>query len=221
MKKMNTRRALLVSSSVILLCMTIIVGVTYSLFTDRFSVGNHLVSGDLEISLQRTHLAYKSLDSSGILRETVDDTVHNFTDRTSNNIFGLESRDIRIAPGSYFEADLRILNDNSEDATYYSNVAFNYSVSIVLLESSPYFAEQMQVTVTDHDGNETTMRLDEAANGYVFECGRVLAGEASKDFSVRVEFLDDADYPDEFDNNLAQGDELIFDIVVTAVQATK
>lgn len=222
MKNFNKKRVLLVSSSIILLCMTIIVGVTYSLFTDQFSVGNHLVAGELEISLQRTHLAYKSLDSSGVLRETVDNTVYNFTDRSSNNIFGLHSGDIRIAPGSYFEADMRIINDNSDEANYYSNVAFDYSVSIVLLnESSMDLAKQMQVTVTDHEGKSTTMRLDEAANGYVFECGTVLAGEVSKDFSVRVEFLDDVDYPDEFDNDLAQADQVIFDLVVSAVQSSR
>ena len=221
MNHIKTKRALLVSSAIILLCMTIIVGTTYSLFTDRFSVGNHLVAGELEISLQRTHLAYKSLDDAGYLREITNNTVYNFTDRTSNNIFGLDAGNIRIAPGSYFEADLRVINDNSENANYYSNVAFNYSVTFVLLESNPYLAHQMQVTVTDHKGNETTMRLDEAANGHVFECGTLEAGEVGQDFTVRVEFLDDVDYPDEFDNNLAQGKDLIFDLVVTAVQASK
>ena len=104
--------------------MTIIVGATYSLFTDRFSVGNHLVAGELEISLQRTRLAYKSLDDAGYLSEITNTTVHDFTDRTSNNIFGLESGNIRIAPGSYFEADLRVINDNAENAPYYAVLRF-------------------------------------------------------------------------------------------------
>lgn len=221
MSHIKTKRALLVSSAIILLCMTIIVGATYSLFTDRFSVGNHLVAGELEISLQRTRLAYKSLDDAGYLSEITNTTVHDFTDRTSNNIFGLESGNIRIAPGSYFEADLRVINDNAKDATYYSNVAFDYSVTFVLLESNPYLANQMQVTVTDHNGKVTTMRLDEAAKGHVFECGTLEAGEVGQNFTVRVEFLDDVDYPDEFDNNLAKGKDVIFDLVVSATQATR
>ena len=221
MSHIKTKRALLVSSAIILLCMTIIVGATYSLFTDRFSVGNHLVAGELEISLQRTRLAYMSLDDAGYLSETVNNTVHDFTDRTSNNIFGLDAGNIRIAPGSYFEADLRVINDNAENANYYSNVAFTYDVTFVLLEGNPYLANQMQVTVIDHLGNEKTMRLDEAVNGHVFEAGTLEAGEIGQNFTVRVEFLDDVNYPDEFDNDLAKGGELIFDLVVSAVQATK
>ena len=77
----------------------------------------------------------------------------------------------------------------------------------------------MQVTVTDHNGISTTMRLDEVANGRSFEVGKLLAGEVGQDFTVRVEFLDDVDYP-EMNNNLVQGEELVFDLVVTAVQAT-
>ena len=221
MNHIKTKRALLVSSAIILLCMTIIVGATYSLFTDRFSVGNHLVAGELEISLQRTRLTYMSLDNTGYLSETTNNQIYDFTGRTSNNIFGLESGNIRIAPGSYFEADLRVINDNAEDAHYFSNVAFTYEVTIVLLESNPYLANQMQVTVTDHLGNETTMRLDEASNGHVFECGTLEAGEVGEEFTVRVEFLDDVNYPGEFDNDKAKGKEVIFDLVVSATQATR
>ena len=221
MNHVKTKRALLVSSAIILLCMTIIVGATYSLFTDSFSVGNHLVAGELEISLQRTRLAYKSLDEAGYLSETTNNQIYDFTGRTSNNIFGLDAGNIRIAPGSYFEADLRVINDNAENAHYYSNVAFDYSVTFVLLEGNSHLAHQMQVTVIDHNGNETTMRLDEAVNGHVFECGTLEAGEIGQSFTVRVEFLDDVDYPGEFDNDKAKGKEVIFDLVVSATQATK
>lgn len=216
---MKRQRVLLVSCAIILLCITIIVGVTYSLFTDRFSVGNHLVAGELNISLQRTGLKYKALDETGVLRETVDDSTYDFTDKTSNNMFGLEAGEIRIAPGSYFEADLRILNDNSEDAQHYSNVAFTYGVSIVIVRGSEHFARQMQVTVTNHEGVSTTMRLDEVVNGRSFEVGKLLAGEVGQEFTVRVDFLDDLYYED-LDNDLVQGQELVFDLVVTAIQAT-
>ena len=216
---MRTKRILLVSCAIILICLTIIIGVTYSLYTDRFIVGNHLVAGDLNISLQRTYLEYKSIDEKGVHTTKVDDTIFDFSDATTDNIFGLHAGDLRIAPGSYFEAKMRILNDNRSNAQYYSNVAFTYSVEIVLVNGSHYFADQMQVTVTDHNGVSTTMRLDEVANGRSFEVGKLLAGEVGQDFTVRVEFLDDVDYP-EMNNNLVQGEELVFDLVVTAVQAT-
>ena len=51
--------------------------------------------------------------------------------------------------------------------------------------------------------------------------GTLEAGEIGQSFTVRVEFLDDVNYPDEFDNDLAKGGELIFDLVVSATQATK
>ena len=52
MKSTNRKRALLVSASVILLCMTIIVGMTWALFTDTATVENHLQAGDLNITLE-------------------------------------------------------------------------------------------------------------------------------------------------------------------------
>ena len=55
MKSTNRKRALLVSASVILLCMTIIVGMTWALFTDTQKVTNHLQAGDLSITLKRAH----------------------------------------------------------------------------------------------------------------------------------------------------------------------
>ena len=47
MESTNRKRALLVSGSVILLCMTIIVGMTWALFTDTRTLTNHLKAGDL------------------------------------------------------------------------------------------------------------------------------------------------------------------------------
>lgn len=216
---MKMKRILFVSCAIILLCMCIIIGSTYALFTDKLSVGNHLEAGYLNITLQRTYLEYKILNEKGLLEKTVNDEVFDFTDNTTRNIFGLEDTDIKIAPGSYFEAKLRVLNDNSKDAVNFSNVAFNYSVEIVLVKGSEAFVNQMQVTVTDHNGKSTTMRLSEIINGNKFEVGTVLAGEAGQEFVVKVEFLDDLDYT-EMDNDLVKGEELIFDLVVSAVQVS-
>ena len=56
MKSTHRKRTLLVSSAVIMLCMTIIVGMTWALFTDTQTVHNHLQAGDLKITLKRTEL---------------------------------------------------------------------------------------------------------------------------------------------------------------------
>ena len=67
MRSKNTRRVLTVSGAIILLCMTIIIGVTFTLFTDSKRLNNHLRAGDLEVSLTRTCLEYSVLDSNGKL----------------------------------------------------------------------------------------------------------------------------------------------------------
>ena len=66
---MKTKRILLVSCSIILLCLMIITGLTYALFTDQFSVGNHLEAGRLNVTLERTHLEYSVLDEFGAFLE--------------------------------------------------------------------------------------------------------------------------------------------------------
>ena len=56
---MNTRkrnRILLVSCAVILLCVSIIAGMTYALFSEAVTVKNHLQAADLDISLNRVYL---------------------------------------------------------------------------------------------------------------------------------------------------------------------
>ena len=218
---MNKKRVLLVSCSIILLCLSIVAGMTYSLFTDSFSVGNHLEAGELNITLLRTYLKYNVLNELGVLEEIVDDTVYDFTKETDENAFGLNAKGIKIVPGSYFDAKMKIVNDNSDpNSQNYSNVAFDYSVEIKLVKGYNELARQMQVVITNHDGESVTKRLSDVyAEGYVFELGTLLAGEESQDFSVRVEFLDDSNYAG-MDNDLAQGEGLVFDIVVKAVQAT-
>ena len=218
---MNKKRVLLVSCSIILLCLSIVAGMTYSLFTDSFSVGNHLEAGELNITLLRTYLKYNVLNELGVLEEIVNDTVYDFTKETDENAFGLNAKGIKIVPGSYFDAKMKIVNDNSDpNSQNYSNVAFDYSVEIKLVKGYNELARQMQVVITNHDGESVTKRLSDVyAEGYVFELGTLLAGEESQEFSVRVEFLDDSNYAG-MDNDLAQGEGLVFDIVVKAVQAT-
>lgn len=220
---MKIKRILLVSCSIILLCLMIIAGLTYALFTDQFSVGNHLEAGRLNVTLERTHLEYSVLDEFGLLQVHTDDTVYDFTKETSENAFGINSKNIKIVPGSYFDATMRVVNDDSDpESANYSDVAFSYSVEVVLVKGYNSLARQMQVVVTNHEGVSVTKRLSDVySEGYVFELGTLLKGEVGEEFSIRVEFLDDRDYKDEnMDNDWAQGEGVVFDIIVKAVQAT-
>lgn len=213
---MKKKRILLVSCSIILLCMMIITGMTYSLFTDTFRVTNHLEAGYLNITLERVFLEYSVLNERGVLDVIVDDTVCDFTEVSAKNVFGIDAKDVKIVPGSYFDAKLRITNDNSDPTSKdYSNVAFDYSVEIVLADGyNNNLATQMQVVITNNEGVSVTKKLSELSGGNTFMVGTLLAGERSQDFNIRVEFLDVVN------NNEAQGQTAVFDLIVRAVQAT-
>lgn len=215
---MKKKRVLLVSCSVILLCVCIIAGMSYALFTDSVSVGNHLKAGNLNVTLTRTKLEYSVLNTDGELEVTTEDDDLDFTTSSTNNVFGIDSRDIRIVPGSYFDAELAIANGG--------NTAFTYSVSIRLLGESTALAEQLKVIVTHPDGTTSEKKLSELANGLSIDTGKMKVGDEEQQFSVRVEFIDDVEYnvdrpaDERMNNDEAQDDAAVFDLVVTAVQAT-
>lgn len=213
------KRVLLISCSVILLCMAMIVGVTYSLFTDTVKVKNHLRAGDLELSLVRRELEYSVLDEDGYLRAVrVEDDV-DFSSVTDANVFGIDAEDVRIVPGSYFDATMEISNGG--------NVAFGYSVGIRLSGVSNALAEQLRVRVTHPDGSVSEKMLSEMAGGIAIDTGSMACGDNAQSFGVRVEFVDDLDYNRELDdeelmidNDEAKAQSAVFDLIVTATQAT-
>lgn len=215
---MKKKRVLLISCSVIMLCICIIAGMSYALFTDSVSVGNHLQAGNLNVTLTRTNLEYSVLNAEGELAVTTVAEDLDLTTSNANNVFGIDSTDIRIVPGSYFDADLEIKNAG--------NTAFNYSISIKLLGNSTDLAEQLKVTVTHPNGTTTEKMLSELAGGLSIDTGKMKVGDTAQSFSVRVEFVNDSDYnvnlpvEDRLNNNAAQNDSAVFDLVVTAVQAT-
>lgn len=201
------KRALLVSFSVIVLCLCAMVGMTYAIFTDSVLVKNHLAAGNLDITLTRTNLVYRVLDEDGYLETTeVKDDI-DFTNSTNENVFGIDAEGMVITPGSYFDAELKLTNDG--------NVAFTYSVMIKLSSQSNKLAEQLQVTITHADGSTTSKKLSELTSGLTMEAGIMGTNDASEVFKVKVEFVDDAL------NNLAQNQTAVFDIIVSAEQATK
>lgn len=203
---MKKKRVLLVSCSVILVCMSIIVGMTYALFTDNVVVENHLKAGNLDVTLKRTSLEYVVLDDDGLLKVTTVNDELDFTERTEDNVFGIDSTDVRIVPGSYFEATLEVGNNGS--------TAFDYNVEIKLEGESNSLAEQLKVIVTHNDGSTTEKMLSEIADGLSISAGSMKSSDNAQSFKVKVEFIDVA-Y-----NNDAQDLSCVFDLVVSATQAT-
>lgn len=215
MKSTNRKRALIVSGAIILLCMTIIAGTTWALFTDTQTVSNHLQAGDLKITLARTELTKRTLNSVGKLVTSAPDTTRlDFSNPTDENVFGIVD-DEKIVPGTKYVAKMEISNK--------SDVAFGYWIEIKCTDATAgeHLAKQLKVTV--NTGTDATAFVNDglivkgANDGYV---GELLIGE-SAEFTVTVEFLDSFVVENNIEaNDLAQGENLSFDLVIHAVQAT-
>ncbi len=209
------KKILLITVAVILLCSATIAGVTYALFTDSSSVDNHLKAGNLDVTLKRVSLEYTVFDEDGYLDVVTLDGEENellLTKSTAENVFGIDSDTNRIVPGSYFDAKLAIGNNG--------DVAFDYSVEIKLItedeEEANALSSQLKLTVTDASGNAKSYMLSELYG--TADC-KVLAGHMKKTdtehfFNVKVSFENDAN------NNAAKAQTAVFDLVVSATQAS-
>jgi len=220
MTSAQKRKTLIVSSLIIMLCMAILAGSTFALFTETAKLTNHLQAGDLKAILRRTSLEKTTLDGDGYLVELDPiTTVVNFSEETTENVFGIGAEE-KIVPGSKFSATMTLKNEG--------DVAFGYWVEIACPDAYKVdgqdLAKQLKVTVTtdrgvnDFVGNGLIIK---GANGgdYV---GDVTIGE-TETFTVTVEFLDSFIASNGLahdDNDLAQGEKLSFDLIVHAVQAT-
>ena len=212
---------MLISGSVIMLCMCAVVAITYTLFTDSVNVKNHLQAGRLEAKLIRTDLEYACLDDDGRLTVFHPDVpVADFTNGTEQNAFGIDGKNVLLVPGSYFDARFAIQNGG--------DVAFNYAVSVQIFGEGNSLAEQLRVTVTDGEGNAVgSAMLSELAKGMSIVAGRIENKGEAQPFGVRVDFVDqrehnadpDLDKEDYIWNNAAQNKMAEFDIIVRATQA--
>lgn len=214
MKSTNRKRALLVSASVILLCMTIIVGMTWALFTDTQKVTNHLQAGDLSITLKRTELTKTTLNAQGkLVTSAPDTTTKNFSNPTDENVFGIVEGE-KIVPGTKYVAKMQVEN--------HSDVAFGYWIEIVCTDKTNGADLAKQLKVTVNTGSDASAFVNDgltvgSSSNYV---GELIIG-ATAEFTVTVEFLDSFVAANNIDHNdLAQGENLSFDLVVHAVQAT-
>lgn len=227
MRSTNRKRALIVSAAVILLCMTIIVGMTWALFTDTAEVENHLQAGDLNITLERIQLDTKSLDAKGYLATKTSTEIVNFsTTRTDKrNMFDL-GEGAKIVPGSSYTATMRISNNRAEVGAHKlnSDVAYDYWIEIKLdvtgLKAEEIEAlkldEQLKVTVNSELLTKAEYAFLNAGLKVGSEqspIGTLALGEYD-DFTVTVEFVDSSS------NNAAKTQSLKFDVIVYAVQRT-
>ena len=236
MKSTNRKRALITSGAIVLLCMTIIVGMTWALFTDTQTVTNHLQAGDMKITLNRTQLVKKTLDDDGYLVETMvqsaaEDEAVPFDNPTGENVFGLEADEV-IVPGSKFVATMQVQNN--------SDAAFKYWVKIDCKDedAAKELAEQLVIIVYTDKNKDGVIDTDEVtddsdvsiiANGLTVGddqnyIGIVETG-SSEDFIVSLEFRDDGySYVDGVltsNNNVAKKKTSNFDLIVYAVQVTQ
>ena len=213
----SLRRSLIVSNAVILICVAMLIGVTYSLFTDTKSVQHHIRAGDLEITLLRTELKKTTLDREGYLTDitvqTKDDVPVNFSKPSEKNVFEIGDGE-KVIPGSKFVATLEISNR--------SDVVFGYWIEILCAdkENGENLAKQLKVTLDTGVESSALVADGLIVNGENGEyIGELAVGDEAS-FTVTLEFLDDV-YNHEIDNDLAQAENLKFDLIVHAVQLVK
>ena len=222
MNKQKITRIAMIVCSLALACMTMVMGVTYALLTEKVTVKNHLNSGNLNLTLYRTALEYRVLNDDGEFEiTTINDTPKpedkgmNFTEPTDEGIFGIKEgyEDIVIAPGSYFAATMALYNEGS--------IAFDYKINLDLIGDVNELAEQLQVTITYPDNPERAQQikmlseLTGTGNSLVIDEGHMTPGQDKMAFTVRVTFVTDEN------NNDAINQEVEFDLTVSAVQTEK
>ena len=211
---MDTKAKGLLSVCLVLLLITsVAVGASYALFTDSVEVKNHLEAGTLDVTLKRTSLKYNYLSEEGYLIDATDGEL-DLTKATAKNVFGIDTADTKIVPGSYFDAKLAIGNNG--------NVAFDYSVEIKLAteneELANELAKQLQVTISDANGKVVAQYMLSDLHGTAnceVKAGHMKANESEHTFGVKVEFINHKD------NNDAKSQIAEFDLYVKAVQATE
>lgn len=216
----NKDRTLFSASLMILLCLIMLIGGTYALWTRGVPITNHLTAGALNVKLERISLTKTYLDNdTGYLVTTQPDTtVVDFSgtsEGNAQNVFGLTNHGAsnaeKIVPGCAYEARMRITNNG--------DVAFTYEVIIRLNSASNALAEQLKVYVAEGDG----VLVDAGfLSAYATEDGTAIVStqamaknDAAKEFTVKLEFVNDTTV-----NNAAQAQTADFDLLVNAVQKT-
>lgn len=212
------KRSILMSVMTLMLCLAMVAGGTYALFTDSVRLTTHLQAGNLDITLHRTKLESKILDErTGFLEDYTNGNIIDFSnvDPFHPNVFDIEQGDL-IVPGSTYKSTLRIQNNSNN-----SKVAFGYWVEIVLHGADPELAKQLQIKVMTDDGKYIEHRLNTGSTlGSEQYPIAILAIGQEDYFDVSVTFVDDR-VDNSITNNNAMNQNVYFDVVVHAVQVTE
>lgn len=199
-------RSILLSIMTLMLCLALTASGTYALFTDEVILKTHLQAGNLDITLIRTHLTAKELDTqTGFLKDTVNPEDVDFSSPTGRNVFDITPGTL-VVPCCKYTADMQIINR--------TDVAYAYWLEIVLdYPSDEIFASQIEVSVKTPDSDKAILTKGLKVGSEADPIAIMAKGDSAL-FTVSVEFLDLVT------NNLAQGESVNFDLKVYAVQVT-
>ena len=200
------RRSVLMSLVTFMLCLALVAGGTYALFSDQVTLTTHLKAGTLDITLERTNLVARTLNSeTGFLGYVSNSEIVDFSKPTDRNVFDIDYTD-KIVPGCAYHATLKLTNN--------TDVAFMYWVEIVnRADKDLALADQLKVSVKVGEGEKTSEILSDGLNvGSQAKPIGILAKSEAESFVVSLEFLDLAV------NNAAKNQSLDFDVIVHAVQ---
>lgn len=214
---MKKRSIVTIACLSIVLCVALIAGGTYALFSSKTSVTNHLRSGNLTLKLERVGLTKYAYDEeSGEYKENVytnGDAYVDFSQATEKNVFDIARSEV-IAPGVWYEATMRISKGNT-------NVPFAYKIIVKLNGSKDAegnndnnaFASQLRVYVDGAPkGYLSEYVTAEGGNEVSVSSGLIGLTEGSKEFKVKLEFDPTAD------NNAVMNSTADFDLIVEATQ---
>ena len=205
-------KSLLLASLTIMLCVAMIVGGTYALYTSKTTFVHHLQAGNMNVTLTRLSLTTTKLNDAGeLITSKPNTTKTDFTNATNANVFGLADGEV-IVPLSSYTAEMEVANK--------SNVGFVYWLEISVPQSQKddqdlVLDDQMQVTITVDGGQPYVCKLsDGMVIGSASAPVATVLKTTTSNFTVTVEFLDDKN------NNNAMFDEVYFDLIVHAQQVT-
>lgn len=207
MKKKSFLRAICLSFTALVLSGVALAATTWSLFSDKKEVNNHIEAGDLSVGLTLCSVSGTQTNAAGIPeyfeRNTAVDLGTN-----SDPVFAFAN----AVPGVAQNAVLEIENLGVS--------AFDCEVRIVALvaegEAATALAEQIRITVSAEGLTPVVFWLSEWEKPEsIASLGRLLAGGSPLRFSVKAEFAEGEN------NNAAKSGELTFDLQVRAVQPTE
>ena len=204
-----SKRSMLMSVMTVVICVALVAGGSYALFSESVTMTNHLYAGTMDITLVRTDLKTVSLDpTTGLLVKGQNDEDVNFSDPTSRSVFDMTDQTL-LVPGSFYCAEMQVSN--------HSDVSFGYWLEIVFnSEKAPLLADQLKVTVTSAAGTkEAVLSKSAGLIGSAAAPIGVLDKTETALFTVSVEFLDLTG-----ENDAVKSQNLCFDLIVHAVQST-